>query len=104
MQFIDNNNVTCKANVDICENILCVNVCQWKRNYSTFYSIDCISLTHLSSLVLIQHSSSAPCSGTRAQLSGTEGQFWITSHQYMDNLHCQWQIEVETGKVSSVIV
>jgi len=33
-------------------------------------------------------------------LNGDEGQVWMSTPLYQNNLYCQWQIKVEVGKVS----
>ncbi|KAI0236767.1 Cubilin [Lamellibrachia satsuma] len=38
------------------------------------------------------------CDGNLAHLGGQKGQIWITRPQYKNNLHCQWQINVDDGK------
>ena len=43
-----------------------------------------------------------PCHGTPAEMSGTSGEFWISRSQYRKNMHCQWVVTVEDGKVSFV--
>ena len=39
------------------------------------------------------------CSGTGTTLVGDEGHVWMNAPLYKDNIYCQWQINVEFGKV-----
>ena len=40
------------------------------------------------------------CSDTGTTLAGGEGHVWMNAPLYKDNIYCQWQINVEFGKVS----
>ena len=40
------------------------------------------------------------CSATGTTLAGGEGHVWMNAPLYKDNIYCQWQINVEFGKVS----
>ena len=41
------------------------------------------------------------CNDTGAKLFGKEGRFWMSAPLYLNNVYCQWKINVEDGKVRS---
>ena len=42
------------------------------------------------------------CNGTPAVMNGRSGDLGVVGSHYRNDLYCQWQITVETGKVSFV--